>query len=128
LVSDNGLRVVNYLKYHGTRDVKEIPSGKLKSSPPILSEPSEPNLSFSNGKGKKSAFPSNYHISDGLRSLAREKGWAAPDQELERFRDFHLAKGNKFKDWESAFRNWLRKGKEINQGILTDSWDKYKDE
>lgn len=35
--------------------------------------------------------------------------------ELDRFRDWAAAKGQRFADWDAAFRNWLRKASEFQQ-------------
>lgn len=34
------------------------------------------------------------------------------DEELEKFRDFHMAKGSKFVDWYRALRTWLRNARD----------------
>ena len=36
-----------------------------------------------------------------------------PQEEIPKFIDYHLAKGSKFKDFNAAFRNWIRKAIEI---------------
>lgn len=36
----------------------------------------------------------------------------ALDVELEKFKDHHVAKGSQFKDWDRAFRGWLRRAQE----------------
>ena len=36
------------------------------------------------------------------------------DIELEKFRDHHASKGSTFKDWDRAFKTWLRKASEWN--------------
>ena len=38
-------------------------------------------------------------------------------QEADKFRDYHAAKGSTFKDWDAAFRNWLRKAAEFRGPI-----------
>ena len=37
-----------------------------------------------------------------------------PAVEQEKFRDYHLAKGMVFRDWDAAFRNWLRNAAEFS--------------
>lgn len=34
------------------------------------------------------------------------------DNELAKFRDHHMANGSQFKDWDRAFRGWLRRASE----------------
>ena len=36
------------------------------------------------------------------------------DLELEKFKDYHASKGSTFKDWDRAFKTWLRKASEWN--------------
>lgn len=56
--------------------------------------------------------------------------------ELAKFRDNHMAKGSKFKDWDRAFRTWLRNASEWSRDarvaraaiINDDEWQKWKRE
>ena len=52
-------------------------------------------------------LPDGWTPSTSHRGLAGTLGVDA-DDEAERFRDFHTAKGSVMKDWEAAFRTWLR--------------------
>lgn len=52
-------------------------------------------------------LPDGWTPSTSHRGLAGTLGLDA-DDEAERFRDFHTAKGSVMKDWEAAFRTWLR--------------------
>jgi len=79
-------------------------------------------------KKNYNGFPKDFTITDQLRALAKKKEWLNPDTELEGFRDFHVAKGSKFKDWEAALRTWLRNGKAFGRKPEVDPWDAYKDE
>ena len=36
------------------------------------------------------------------------------DAEFLQFQDFHIAKGSKFKDWDAAFRTWVRNAEKFN--------------
>ncbi len=98
------------MKFHPSRDAKEIPRGKQTTSPP--SEPSEP-IKKENNKRKRS-FPDDFQVSDELRTWARDKGLRSPDEELAAFRDYHLSKGTLFQDWMAAFRTWLRNNMKFN--------------
>lgn len=62
----------------------------------------------SGGKSRAVKFPENFIVTDQIRELAKQRGWPALDAELEAFRDFHVSRGSTFKDWEAAFRTWLR--------------------
>jgi hypothetical protein len=41
-------------------------------------------------------------------ALAVIKAGGSLEEEFEKFRDWHTAKGNTFIDWKAAFRTWLR--------------------
>ena len=60
-------------------------------------------------------FPNDFAVSDAVRSLAKSKAWPDPDSEFESFRDYHVAKGSRFCDWEAALRTWLRNGKKFTE-------------
>ena len=52
----------------------------------------------------------SYEPSDSLRtSFAEKYPGLRLDTELEAFRDYHIAKGSSFKDWDAAFRTWCRR-------------------
>ena len=38
------------------------------------------------------------------------------EYQLQQFKDWHLAKGSKYKDWNRAFNTWIRKSVEFNRG------------
>lgn len=58
------------------------------------------------------------------------------DDELEKFRDHHMATGSDFKDWDRAFRKWLRNALQWSpearmrkaQTISDDEWEAFKKE
>lgn len=60
------------------------------------------------------ANPEGFTVSDRIRELAQERGWPDPDQEIEAFLDYWIARNWKAKsgvrivDKEAAFRTWLR--------------------
>jgi hypothetical protein len=59
-------------------------------------------------KFRKSRFPAYFEVNPRIMELAKQNNWPDPWEELEAFRDHHLAKGSLFVDWEAAFRTWLR--------------------
>lgn len=62
----------------------------------------------SNGRKKPAtARPTDWQPSFKNLELASSLG-IDPELELGKFCDYHDAKGNKFADWDAAFRNWLR--------------------
>ena len=60
-------------------------------------------------KRKKIASPNQFSLDEEFR---REVVAKFPtlniDTELESFRDYHISKDSKFKDWNAAFRTWCR--------------------
>lgn len=54
--------------------------------------------------------PSARNVSDAL-----DAGFTMEELENEasRFRDYHLAKGTRFKDWDAGWRTWLRNAREF---------------
>lgn len=52
-------------------------------------------------------LPDNWQPNDGHISYAIDNALNLA-QELEQFRDHHAAKGSTMKDWDAAFRTWLR--------------------
>jgi hypothetical protein len=57
----------------------------------------------------KTPAPDHLPVTESMRTLAREKGFAGDLAELTaNFLDFHRAKGNVFADWTAAWRTWLR--------------------
>ncbi len=71
------------------------------------------------------------------RSVQLPIGWTPTDQhyeladklgvglegELEQFKDFHTAKGTAFRDWDAAFRTWLRNAKKFGSRYAKASGD-----
>ncbi len=56
---------------------------------------------------RSTQLPEGFSLSDPMKTYASESG-LNPNAEFEAFRDFHLAKGSVFKNWEAAFRTWCR--------------------
>jgi hypothetical protein len=65
-------------------------------------------------KVRASIFPDGFEPDERAQSLATSYG-LNPHKELAAFRDHHTAKGSVFKDWQAAFRNWLRNSLKFNQ-------------
>ncbi len=85
-------------------DPDRDPEGDRDGEPAAKAPPSKPKV---HRVDSARPLPSNWEpreeeqataIATGLRCLA----------EADAFRDHHTAKGSKFKDWDAAFRNWLR--------------------
>lgn len=63
------------------------------------------------GSRKKpvTALPENWQPRPHERDKAVSLGLDC-DREAQRFRDYHVSKGNVFADWDAAFRTWLSNG------------------
>ena len=62
-------------------------------------------------------LPDDWQPSDAHIRLAAERGVDVIDQ-AERFRDWCRSNGKAYKDWEAAFRNWLRNARPGNVRVL----------
>lgn len=62
--------------------------------------------------------PSDKNISD---ALAKDFTQQEINEQGERFRDYHLAKGSTFKNWDAAWRTWLGNARSFNarRGAVT---------
>jgi hypothetical protein len=58
---------------------------------------------------RAAALPAGWQPNDGHMDMAAKSGLSIPDEQA-RFTDYHLAKGSTMKDWDAAFRTWLRNG------------------
>lgn len=89
---------------------------------PIKREPSiEPSFSTPNGAKEKRAkrIPEDWTPGDELAAKMREESGfteARIRKETDLFRDHFLANGKPGKDWDAAFRNWVRRAPEFSKG------------
>lgn len=58
-------------------------------------------------------LPEDWKPNDAHLDLARQMR-VSPGLELDKFRDHAIANGRVQKDWDAAFRNWLRNAKPSN--------------
>lgn len=65
----------------------------------------------SKAETKSTQIPKNFAPSEKHQELAKELG-VNLDREFTKFVDYNLAKGNKYKVWDSALNNWLRRSAE----------------
>ena len=56
---------------------------------------------------RPSAFPDGFQFNERADEMAKGYGLNV-HKEFAAFRDHHVAKGSIFRDWDAAFRNWLR--------------------
>jgi hypothetical protein len=65
-----------------------------------------------------SSAPTQFEITPALRDWADAQGLnpSIAIAETEKFLDHHRSKGSVFRDWEAAWRNWMRNEKKWNGG------------
>ena len=97
--------------YYDKQKDKQIDKQKIESS---SSSSSSSSISFK--KKSKIGYPLDFAVSEKIMNLARENGWPDPNDEIEAFKDHHVAKDSRFLDWDAAFRTWLRNAKKFNRG------------
>lgn len=56
---------------------------------------------------RASVFPDGFQFNERAEEMAKGYGLNV-HKEFAAFRDHHVAKGSVFKDWDAAFRTWLR--------------------
>lgn len=117
----------NHSKYNRTHEQKRNEKVPLLTNPtptPSLSFPTpeevkkdiglvSPAAVLSNGSIPKkvsprgSVFPDGFEFNERAEEMAKGYGLNV-HKEFAAFRDHHVAKGSVFKDWDAAFRTWLR--------------------
>lgn len=65
----------------------------------------------------KTVFPQQFLITDEMREWCRNQRITDPDDHVDAFRDYHIAKGSRFTDWQAAFRTWIRNSIRFNSGL-----------
>jgi len=61
----------------------------------------------------KTQLPDDWEPHEKHEAKAREKG-VNVNRQAEMFREYHLSKGNRYKDWDLAFHTWLRRARPIS--------------
>jgi hypothetical protein len=81
--------------------------------PPLVPPPPKPPP-----KKRAVAIPENWTPSEKNIADARERNFTDEEirHEAQQFRDYHVARGNTFKDWNAAWRNWLGNARKFNRG------------
>lgn len=110
------LSAPKYTEYHRSRELR----GRQIGSPPNRTypnrtEPSEQKKEQRRGEGEaarpsgngRRPFPQEFAFTQERKELAEAKSLNAAI-EFNQFRDHHLARGTQFKDWDAAWRTWLR--------------------
>lgn len=63
---------------------------------------------------RKTQIDPDFEVTNKMRQWAASRGMPNPDSEIEHFIDYHLAHGSTMRDWQAAFRTWLRNAKKWN--------------
>jgi hypothetical protein len=82
-------------------------------TPPIsgINKSTLSNESVVKKTNRSCALPDEFAVKSIHVDLANQNGWPNPYDEVDAFRDYHLARGNTMKDWDRAFYTWLRNAK-----------------
>jgi hypothetical protein len=65
---------------------------------------------------KKRQLPPDFDVTEHHIELATRNNWPYPKDEIEAFRDYHMARGTTMIDWDRAFFTWLRNAKKFAGG------------
>lgn len=124
-----GWRVVNHTKYRekarlAAKSAREISQGLNaarmrdrqtnrqgtaadRRSPPLTPPQTQTQTQTQTSK-KGRALPSDFEL-DGTRSAYANGLGLYASGEFAQFRDYHLARGTVYRDWDAAWRTWCRK-------------------
>ncbi|WP_250519479.1 hypothetical protein [Caballeronia sp. NCTM1] len=83
-------------------------------NPPLVSTEKAVKTQKAARTEKAIALPAKFEVTDEIRLWAKENNLTAPDDLIDAFRDYHLSKGSTFKDWNAAFRTWIRNDKRFS--------------
>lgn len=128
--SGSGWWLVNYLEFnpsHGDLESKRTsdrvrkesarnPRGTFKES--HHPDPTRPDP-YKKARQRTSA-PLTFSVDNQIQQWAKDHGFEGLDlkAETEKFLDWHRAKGSLFKDWNAAWRSWIRKAAEFNPNAV----------
>lgn len=108
----NAERQARYREKHVKRVSNALHNGKVTGI-----EQNRTDTEQSIGAKRATQAPKEFPISEDLKTWAKEQGLSLGvlENETAKFLDHHRAKGSTFKDWDAAFRTWLRNWKKWNQ-------------
>jgi DNA-binding transcriptional MocR family regulator len=107
-----------------TQEVQNTPEVQMGCEPPAQPHMNELQIKNKESKKKESknkgreetrarAIPPDWHPDAKGIEYAKERN-VGPEQ-VELFRDYHLKNGNRYSDWNAAWRQWCRKAVEFRQ-------------
>lgn len=65
---------------------------------------------------RKQSYPLGFEVSQEITEWAVKESLPDPATLLDAFRDYHVAHGSVFKDWNAALRTWTRNAKRFGNG------------
>lgn len=95
--------------------VQKSHTGYAKTAPRTVKEPSIPQKTTSSSVARVKAHPVDSYVPEltpVMTEIIAKRGQPWADRELEKFKDYYRAHGKSMKDWNAAYRNWLRNGDE----------------
>ena len=104
----------NWQKYQGdnskerVRRFRERVTAKKRREEMRRDERRGDDISEAPKRKNKAPFPDNFVISETLALWCEQQHISDTAPHLEAFRDYHIAKGSRFIDWDAAFRTWIR--------------------
>lgn len=90
---------------------REESTSSLRSDVVAPHAADEPQRKTSGTPKRATQLPNDFEPDETASRVAAELG-VSVSRELPKFRDYHAAKGKPMKDWQAAFRTWLRNAKE----------------
>lgn len=104
---DQSRKVANVAQARGNRQEVED-----NNTPPCI--PPKGEIPKKSKRG--SQVPANFPVTADMRAYAQRLGVAAVDAETEQFLDHHRARGTVFRDWQAAWRTWMRNSVKFSKG------------
>lgn len=91
------------------------PKGSTSGTQTVLEPSLNQREAIASPKKRARALPENWVPSDANVAHALSKNFTHEEieDEANKFRDHHLAKGTTFKDWDAGWRTWIGKAREF---------------
>jgi hypothetical protein len=91
----------------------DIPEMAQADTPHIVinNKKKKDNTSYYLKKKRATQLPDDFCVTEHHLELANKNQWPNPYDQIDAFRDYHLARATRFVDWDRAFYTWLRNAK-----------------
>ncbi|MCA1781891.1 MAG: hypothetical protein LC679_06865 [Intrasporangiaceae bacterium] len=103
------------MRWHSDSNANALGDAKQPQSNANAEESRVEDSTKSGARKRATQLPKDWKPKDGHAEIATEMG-ASLEVEQVQFCDYHTAKGSTFKDWDAAFRTWLRNTKKYGGG------------